>query len=779
MEKIRLSDKICLVVDNGQFTYMAQYLSKYFKKVYYYKSYNAKGFPSPNDYYSGYGLDGVTHVNDIFDKTNDYNFDKVDLFCFFDLYYGSLQEQLVSMGKRVWGAKTGEEMELDRWGFKLKLKELGLPVATSKKVIGVKNLIAYLKLHPNQYVKISRFRGLIETFKVEYYETSKYMIDQITSDLGALQDIMPFICEDKVDAIFEDGFDSYSVDGQYPKKNIYGVEIKDACYACKVIDYDQLPKHIKEVNKKFAPYFKSKNYASMISTETRLTKAKVGYFIDITCFSKDTEVLTNHGWKYFYELDGSEKICTLNPNNNNIEYHEPVNYTSYHYNGDMISISNINKDLDLLVTPNHNVWVKNRDKTKLFSLPAEKLTGKYFIPRIGNWVGANTEYFVLPEYHNEWDSGKWMKVHKIHHCEEKKIKMEDWLRFMAIYLSDGSCRKESAFSINIAQFDRCDEYANILNKLPFEIHKDRHGFTIHDVQLAMYLKQFGKCNEKYVPEFIKDLSPKLINIFLDTYQIADGYIKAGKRTFFTTSKQLSDDLQELCFKSGKVASVFEKKVKGTTMKIGDGKTYVRKFNAFYISERNKYLDFYLEGWNSKRCNRYLNKVHYDDMVYDVEVPNHILYVRRNGKSCWSGNCRNPEPPGAIYPLIIDNLAEIFWFGGENILIEPEFNSNYAVEVIMTSDELASGTPVSIDFPKKYEKNICLRYAVKINGKYSVLPQDMPEVGQIVATGKTLQEALDNVKEIAESIKGNVHICLDRLDKVVEEVKKTKTVGIDF
>jgi hypothetical protein len=29
---------------------------------------------------------------------------------------------------------------------------------------------------------------------------------------------------------------------------------------------------------------------------------------------------------------------------------------------------------------------------------------------------------------------------------------------------------------------------------------------------------------------------------------------------------------------------------------------------------------------------------YEDMVYCVEVPNHIIFVRRKGKTAWCGNC---------------------------------------------------------------------------------------------------------------------------------------------
>lgn len=39
------------------------------------------------------------------------------------------------------------------------------------------------------------------------------------------------------------------------------------------------------------------------------------------CYSDDTEVLTEDGWKQFTELNGREKVATLNTETNEIEYH--------------------------------------------------------------------------------------------------------------------------------------------------------------------------------------------------------------------------------------------------------------------------------------------------------------------------------------------------------------------------------------------------------------------------------------------------------------------------
>jgi len=63
------------------------------------------------------------------------------------------------------------------------------------------------------------------------------------------------------------------------------------------------------------------------------------------------------------------------------------------------------------------------------------------------------------------------------------------------------------------------------------------------------------------------------------------------------------------------------------------------------------------------------KVPYDGMVYDVTVPGHLIFVRRNGKAVWSGNCwegfvtleiSNTTPlPAKIYAN--EGLAQVLFF----------------------------------------------------------------------------------------------------------------------
>src|SRR4029077_14457061 len=100
--------RTCLVWDNGLFIEMAVTLAKDFGRVIYFAPW-VSGYPRSNALRIGEGLPGVARVSSPWPY-----FDEVDLWVFPDVYDGPVQEFLVKQGKRVWGTRMGEELELDR-----------------------------------------------------------------------------------------------------------------------------------------------------------------------------------------------------------------------------------------------------------------------------------------------------------------------------------------------------------------------------------------------------------------------------------------------------------------------------------------------------------------------------------------------------------------------------------------------------------------------------------------------------------------------------------------
>jgi predicted RNase H-like HicB family nuclease len=144
-------------------------------------------------------------------------------------------------------------------------------------------------------------------------------------------------------------------------------------------------------------------------------------------------------------------------------------------------------------------------------------------------------------------------------------------------------------------------------------------------------------------------------------------------------------------------------------------------------------------------------------------------------------CRHASPAGEAQHELWGNLAEMIWMGAAGVLVEPEPTAKFAVQSIILSDRAEENwTPIS--FPEKFRDNMKLYFHTRINNHDYVVPQiaRMNEIGSIVTTGNTLQEAIDANMEIAEQVKGDkVEIHTDKIPKLIEAFKEMESKEIDL
>jgi hypothetical protein len=76
------------------------------------------------------------------------------------------------------------------------------------------------------------------------------------------------------------------------------------------------------------------------------------------CYSDDSEVLTNRGWKLFKDVLDDDLILSLNPESRNVEWVGISDRQCYKYEGEMIHF--FNRSLDCLVTPEHQMVYLNK-----------------------------------------------------------------------------------------------------------------------------------------------------------------------------------------------------------------------------------------------------------------------------------------------------------------------------------------------------------------------------------------------------------------------------------
>jgi|GEM_PF-321110 ribonuclease HII len=358
------------------------------------------------------------------------------------------------------------------------------------------------------------------------------------------------------------------------------------------------------------------------------------------CEKIDAEVLTNNGWKFYADIDPKDKVLSY-MDNGYMKWQKIEKIIKKDFEGNLIELKN--RAVNIIVTPNHFFTIikrvfkrdkKDNNKLKIVDYKTRKkrkivtdLLNNDFIPRGGKWKGTNKNFFKLPTV----DKNK-----------EKLIDIKLWVAFLGIFLSEGSVsyyKKNGSYKITISQNkdvsqDKYKKIYRLLKDFPFHFNGFKTGFTCYHKQLYTYLKQFKNCYHKFIPKKIKELSPELLNIFIDWMILGDGTSYTGKnrkevRLYYTVSKRLRDDFEEILLKAGWTYHTTIRMPKRRRI----GKRIIKKENqvpCFEIRLRR----------NNKIQVKSLHKrnVPYKGHVFCLQLSNyHNFYVRRNGTGYFTGN----------------------------------------------------------------------------------------------------------------------------------------------
>lgn len=286
---INLKDKKILCFDSGSFFEVCLALTKEYKQVLYYCPWDYAGFPKPDkarigsEWKNNKQLDtfdgkNFKQVEDFYDALKE-----ADIVFFSDCYQGSLMEHLRAIGYPVCGSGIGQILELDRWNMMKEFKENKMDVGNATRIVGLTNLKNHLKPLKDKWIKISKYRKLVETFHHENWELSQPVLEKMEWELGSIKETIEFIVCDPIDAIVEEGIDCYSVDGKYPKATLAGTEIKDKAYYGEIMPYEKLSKGIQKTTTQISPILEKYKYKGFFSTEVRTTKEGKNYLSDMTC----------------------------------------------------------------------------------------------------------------------------------------------------------------------------------------------------------------------------------------------------------------------------------------------------------------------------------------------------------------------------------------------------------------------------------------------------------------------------------------------------------------
>lgn len=377
------------------------------------------------------------------------------------------------------------------------------------------------------------------------------------------------------------------------------------------------------------------------------------------CYDKETQVLTNHGFKYFKDLTTDDKVAQYNMDTFEVDFVKPLDYIIKPFKGKLHHYSS--RQSDLMVTPNHDILVKlNNTKSpwsrwrkvkssqgiwgKNFSMPVTgfKQNGKKFtfLDRLlialqadGSLMGTCPSNKNTQNFYFTFTLKKYRKIQRL-----KWILEELNLPYLEVNKPNGQTKISGSLK----------------GRVEFDI--------IGKVKTFSYIN-IEEIDAEWGEQFIEELSN------WDCHKPTDE--NRNHITYYNTNVPAIDKIVEICAISGfRTCKHISKPIGYKADHICPGSHKPNKVKDFYSLNITK---------TNKTTYPYVKEVDYDDMVYCVTVPSGNIVTRRNQHVAISGNCTHSEAYSKLLEVLnyeddFKKLLEIPVFKKKLELIEEAMTS---------------------------------------------------------------------------------------------------------
>ena len=331
------------------------------------------------------------------------------------------------------------------------------------------------------------------------------------------------------------------------------------------------------------------------------------------CYDSDTEILTQEGWVPFPMLRHGTAVATLTEAGG-IEYHVPDEIISYPYIGEMVRFADTG--FDLVVTPNHRMYARYRlGGTRFLEAGEDRNWPAWKIPTAADFRAEEIDWVEFGEPPDA-------------NTPADRVRMDDWLEFLGYYISEGcvdagkrvrtvsgrDCEAEGYnVSMTLAEGGIRDRVTGCLDRLGFEYFpSDDNRLRVCGSRFAKFLSPIGEADYRFIPREYLGLSLRQSRILLHALTRRDDDFRGDTMCYWTRSEHLADDVQELALRCGYSAS----------------KSRAQGRDIFRVAIRRSAESPLVDP----------ERMLYAGRVYCVNVENHVICVRRNGKAAFCGNC---------------------------------------------------------------------------------------------------------------------------------------------
>lgn len=350
------------------------------------------------------------------------------------------------------------------------------------------------------------------------------------------------------------------------------------------------------------------------------------------CYSADTEVLTDKGWKPHAEVGLADRVCIFDPNNNCLRYEHPEQTNKFRHDGDMHHYSGYS--LDLMVTPEHRMVLQ-----AAWERPGKK-TGNENLGRPDTWshdgwqfarsMDLKTAHYKMPMAAPLWQEGQFYapfgKSREAFWQLVGWYVTEGWVAMRApavCQAHENSARvRDVLVRLGLPFSDAVTNY-NKAEKPMWTARVYRRG---SEAFCDWIIKECGKgAQNKKLPDAIWWQAMPLKQSLFDALIAGDGHArKDGSSQFCTSSPKLADDVQRLAIELGMYATITS---------LGGAKPHHKRRYQLNIGRPDRTQRVLVLPRNRKT-------VKYSGDVYCLTVSTGAYVTRRNGTMAICGNSAN-------------------------------------------------------------------------------------------------------------------------------------------
>lgn len=357
-----------------------------------------------------------------------------------------------------------------------------------------------------------------------------------------------------------------------------------------------------------------------------------------SCFSGDTEILTEDGFVEFKMYDGITPVAQYNIETQEISYVDPLDFR-------MIPNQKVcvfeNENTSLKLTPNHECIIQVQNGKKYMKkVPFEELAGH-------------------GQYKYAWVNAGYYKYEKCWFIKD------DMTRLVACFVADGSySESKTQIRFGFTKKRKIERFRNMVDRLGVDYDEKVQGklkvtyFTISDFDYVCNMKRYCTADKTLLKPAMTELNPL---VYLEEASHWDGHVNhTNLITVSSTNRSTLDSMQIMAVQSGVRARLY--KVKDERDNVSDTWTLSYNLNKKPLS-RFESKDIDLRTHHNTNHN-----------VYCVTVPEHNIVIRHNGKVSIQGNCNF----GFLYGMSAKTFVDYAKGYGLNITEEESegFRNNF-------------------------------------------------------------------------------------------------------